>query len=390
MKKLGKVIFAACAIAVTGTFAFAEDNLYETKRAEISDGMTSFADSINIAIPDAASMQNNWSNAFIGTIYPGFKFGFGASVGGTQLDMTGFKSAANALTGGIEYQLYENATLEQLGLDNLTKIGLDSIPDTFILPTASVDVRIGGLFLPFDIGLCAMMTAPSFKAIDYKDPASLLTVSKVIDWSILNFTGTVNYTSFGADLRYCLYEGNLIIPKIALGGGYYYVNGSFAVNSVDEEELDNGSTQTTKANMGLSYISHVGFANLELSKSFGAFDVFLGGKALLSKSETSWSWIYSSENSLDASLNYEDSDAATQKTEDTLDSGFLYDKDAGTATLNLGKIQPQVYLGLGTTLGIFSISLDACADIRSIYTAVQTKDVHDFIWSGALQIHFTL
>lgn len=375
-RKLILVLLALIGLSSSSVFAQTVQIFDKTK---VSEGMNSFATTVNTAVPDAATMQNVWSDAYIGTIYPGLKFGFGASLGGTLIDFTGFKTAADALTGGMISAI--TPSVAGYTFDNFT------LPDKFLLPTASVDLRIGGVMLPFDIGISGMVTAPSFKSIDYSSPEKLASsISNAWEWNLSNFNGSVSYTAFGLDLRYCLYEGNLVLPKISLGGGYYYINGSFAVNnSSSYEDTENSATYTSNAAMGLSYKTNVYFANLQLSKSFGMFDVFLGGRAVYAKSTSDWSYSYKVSNE-DGSYTSEEADSGTV----TKDAGTLYTKDEekGTVTANINAIQPQVYLGFGTTLGIFSCSFNICADLGTIQTAMAASDASQFVWSGALNMHF--
>ena len=71
------------------------------QKAEISDGMKEFAGSLLFTVPEAATQQNVWSDAYIGNIYPNINkhFGFGLTLGGTAIDMAGFKRASETLVG---------------------------------------------------------------------------------------------------------------------------------------------------------------------------------------------------------------------------------------------------------------------------------------------------
>ncbi len=374
-KKTIAALLAAASLTF-GTTAFA-DGTFDGEA--VSEGLNSFATTVNTAVPDAATMQNVWSNAFIGTIYPGLKFGFGASLGGTLIDFSGFKSAADALTGGMVSEM--TPTIAGYEIQGF------KLPDKFLLPTASVDLRIGGLILPFDIGISGMVTAPSFKNIDYSDPATLAeSISNSWEWNLSNFNGSVSYTAIGLDLRYCLYEGSLIVPKISLGGGYYYINGSFAVNRNEAGEYESYK-YNSEAALGLSYNTNVYFANLQLSKNFGIVEVFLGGRALYARSASDWSWKYEV-TSEDGSTTYStDSDSGSV----TKGEGKIYTtNEDGTVTVNVNAIQPQLYLGLGGNFGIFSVSFNVCADLGTIQAAAAANDASQFIWSGGLNIHVTL
>ena len=349
---------------------------------EVSQGLKEFAETLLFTVPEAATQQNVWSDAYIGNIYPNINkhFGFGLTLGGTAIDMSGFKKAADTMIGDY------NSTADLLSLiPNLDIPNLDfgKIPEKFIIPTASVDIRIGGFVLPFDFGLCAMMTNPSIFKVKLDDPKSVYDMNQAINFNFLGFNGSIDYLTIGGDIRYRFYEGSLVMPMISLGIGYTYTKGNFKVGTTSEETLKVGGTeygvQTTTADMAMGFETEVFYLQAQVSKSFGIVTPFIGARGLLSNTKTTYAWNYKTENETlgisvaDGDSGYVTADKATESY-DEIKNGLW----------NLKGIQPQVYLGLSFNAGIFQFTLSGCADLRSFFDKV---NYDEFIYSGALSTH---
>ena len=148
----------------------------------LTDAMDSFADSMALALPFNASMGLNWSDAYIGRFFPSIPphFGAGVALGFTTMDIDPLR-----------------------GL--LGKFGFpDTLPDWggFPIPGAIVEGRLGGFFLPFDMGVKVGFLPFNPGPVDRLD----------------NFL-------VGADIRYAVMEGNLILPTISVGVGINYLSG---------------------------------------------------------------------------------------------------------------------------------------------------------------------
>ena len=151
--------------------------------ADLQEGIASFSEDLAKALPFNSSLGLNWSDAYVGKFIPSVPphFGIGASFGFTTMKLPILDTLAG-----------------YFGLDIPFKI------DRMFIPAYAGEARIGGLFLPFDVG---------FK-IGYIPPITL--------WgSLVN----MNYMNVGADLRWALVKGNVILPKISLGIGVNYLKG---------------------------------------------------------------------------------------------------------------------------------------------------------------------
>ena len=73
------------------------------------------------------------------------------------------------------------------------------------------DLRIGGLFLPFDLDVSFMKTGQ-------------INANFISDI-------TVDFLTLGLEGRYALLEGGVIQPRVSIGFGYFYNQGSLMANA---------------------------------------------------------------------------------------------------------------------------------------------------------------
>ncbi|MDR1466128.1 MAG: hypothetical protein LBI40_00690 [Treponema sp.] len=170
-----KRIITIMAIALAGVFNSGADELVDLQR-----NVDNFSKELTKSLPFNASMGLNWSDAYIGKflgIPP--HFGVGVSGGVTTLDSGAFEDL----------------------LDNFEV----SLPiNQMLLPAYVVEGRIGGFFLPFDVGV-------KFGVLPQVDFGNSL---------------KTDYMLAGADVRFAVMEGNVILPKISVGVGFNYLRGS--------------------------------------------------------------------------------------------------------------------------------------------------------------------
>lgn len=373
MKKTKTLAAAFAVIALASASLYAADYkipISEDKKTEIANGLNAFAGNILVAAPQAATQQNVWADAYIGKLFPSLPphFGVGISVGGTKMDMTGLKNAATAFEGMI------NDFVPDSGDSSITDqlkgtVDFGSIPDIFVMPTVSIDARIGGIFLPFDIGISAMMTNPSLFSVDLSDPNSLTSMSAPMNFNAFGFNGSADYLTLGIDIRYCVLDGGVILPKVSVGAGYNITKGSFGISS-DKSGVD--------ANMNLSFNTQVIYVQAEVSKSIMIATVFGGARALVSNTSTSWAWNINGTKSLGGNnliISGEDSGSCNA---DTTSSTYQDGK------WDFSGVQPQLYAGVGFNFLVFQTSLSVCADIRSF---MDRTNYEDALWSGAFSFH---
>lgn len=373
MKKTKTLAVAFAVIALASASLYAADYeipISEDKKTEIANGLNAFAGNILVAAPQAATQQNVWADAYIGKLFPSLPphFGVGISLGGTKMDMTGLKDAATAFEGMI------NDFVPDSGDSSITDqlkgtVDFGSIPDIFVMPTVSIDARIGGIFLPFDIGISAMMTNPSLFSVDLSDPNSLTSMSAPMNFNAFGFNGSADYLTLGIDIRYCVLDGGVILPKVSVGAGYNITKGSFGISS-DKSGVD--------ANMNLSFNTQVIYVQAEVSKSIMIATVFGGARALVSNTSTSWAWNINGTKSLggyNLIISGEDSGSCNA---DTTSSTYQDGK------WDFSGVQPQLYAGVGFNFLVFQTSLSVCADIRSF---MDRTNYEDALWSGAFSFH---
>lgn len=373
MKKTKTLAAAFAVIALASASLYATDYkipISEDKKTEIANGLNAFAGNILVAAPQAATQQNVWADAYIGKLFPSLPphFGVGISLGGTKMDMTGLKDAATAFEGMINDfvpdSVYSSITDQLKGT-----VDFGSIPDIFVMPTVSIDARIGGIFLPFDIGISAMMTNPSLFSVDLSDPNSLTSMSAPMNFNAFGFNGSADYLTLGIDIRYCVLDGGVILPKVSVGAGYNITKGSFGISS-DKSGVD--------ANMNLSFNTQVIYVQAEVSKSIMIATVFGGARALVSNTSTSWAWNINGTKSLGGNnliISGEDSGSCNA---DTTSSTYQDGK------WDFSGVQPQLYAGVGFNFLVFQTSLSVCADIRSF---MDRTNYEEALWSGAFSFH---
>jgi len=157
-----------------------------------------FASGVAGALPLNSSIGLNWSSAHIGQTL-GFppRFGIGLTMGATTLPYSALKSA-----------------VDDLGADDLGDV---PFAEALGLPIAgyTVDARIGGFILPFDIGL-KVGGIPSGTSIPVPGLGSV----------------DMDYLLLGGDVRYRVVEENLVLPTVSVGVGFNYLRGKIGVEGV--------------------------------------------------------------------------------------------------------------------------------------------------------------
>jgi hypothetical protein len=166
-----------------------------------------FSGDVAGALPFNAAIGLNWSDAYIGKIFPGLPphFGIGGSLGFTAMKM----DAVEALSGYLGY---------------------DGVPFTagrMFLPVYAAEARIGGIFLPFDIGV----------------KFGILPAADLWDSST-----RMNYTLLGGELRYAVLDGktNPLVPNISVSAGLNYLKGGIGGAAATQTFTYGGSPGSVK------------------------------------------------------------------------------------------------------------------------------------------------
>lgn len=197
---------------------------------KISAGLDEFMKDLTVTVPSIVVNQNVYADAYIGKLIPSIPphLALGVNSGFAVLNMTGLRKAGNEM--------------------NL------SIPENFALPSFTVDARLGGLFLPFDIGITFM-----------KIPSNNL--------GILQF----EYLTWGADLRWALMQQNIIKPNISLGFAYYQSRGKIQSNKNDSA-------------VSIAYNMNTLAFSAQISKTFAIITPFFGSRFVMSEANNSYDW----------------------------------------------------------------------------------------------------
>lgn len=271
------------------------------------NGLNDFCDDLVDVLPNSQTQQNVYAEAWIGKLFPGFHFGAGVNAGVSALDVSSLKDAALAL-----------------GIDDVKDIN-----DTLVFPTITVDARLGGIILPFDIGVTAMSI----------DTSKMDSVDKNID------PVAIDFFTIGADVRYAILQGGFLRPKWSVGAGFYYTKGGV---DVDDD--------TAKAS--LDFKSTTFMLNTQASMKLLCLVPFIGGRALFSKTSVDWKvkakW---------ADIIADNADSYYDGVVDALTWGILPGSFSGSSSGF--SVYPQVFGGVGLDLLFLNLTVSGSYDIAS-------------------------
>lgn len=258
---------------------------------EVKANMNDFSKDLLQVIPNVSLQQGVWPDAYIGKVFPGFPphLGGGVTAGFATVKTTALKDAIKEM-------------------EDALSVKFPTLRETFLFPTITVDAKVGGLFLPFDIGL-SIMKIPN------------LSLSK------LGAPVTVDFFTVGGSFRYAILQGNVVLPQLSIGLGGYYSKGYINVGAAD------GSYINT------NFDSKIFFLETQLSKQFLFVTPFIGLRLAVSQANVSW-----------------DIKAASY----TLAGGASYDFNKNFAE----SIQPSLFGGVGFNFLFFQTTLAASFDMR--------------------------
>jgi len=209
----------------------------------IQEGVKAFSNGISKAAPFNSLIGLNWSNAYIGKVYPDSPahFGVGLSVGATTMDPKSIEKLAGYFGDGFS-------------------LDLPFMP----LPAYTAEARIGGFVLPFDIGFKAGFL--SFKELPLGDG---------INWNCL---------LVGGDVRYAVIDGvtNKALPNVSVGVGVNYLAGGIGakMGAAQSILLDYGPIHyvidLTQPNVNLKWNTTTLELKAQVSKTFTVITPYLG------------------------------------------------------------------------------------------------------------------
>lgn len=174
MKKI-LIMMIILVVAVSGVFA--QTITYDELEVSFSQFSTDVAESL----PFASTIGLNWSDARVRSLP---HFGIGLTAGAVFIPKEAFVDLASAMNFALPTEITDST----LGVP---------------LPGYAIEGRIGGLVLPFDIGI----------KMGYLPP-EVLAGSPI----------AADYTLVGFDIRTPIIKGNVLLPAVALSVGYNYLN----------------------------------------------------------------------------------------------------------------------------------------------------------------------
>lgn len=303
----------------------------------VTDQIVNFSNTLTSIMPENITALNVWPEAHIGKFFPAFPphFGFGISAAGTLIDTSFAKDTFD--------------TLSKLILEDMPNIKLDfECKDIMVLPTCAINARIGGFLLPFDVGVFGVATIPNLPQ----------------EFNFGDFDASVDYFTFGGDIRYAIYEGNIFMPKVSLGFGYFYAQQelNFDINKTKSATHNKVPTNVNiNANVNLLLKIHTFFAQMQISKKILIITPFIGARAYYTFFENEYYW------------NYKTQIVNGESSQNNGDQNVYINKK-----FNPDNIRPQVYLGVGLNAPILQVAINVSWNPITNY------------WSGGSTLNFKL
>jgi hypothetical protein len=238
-----KRAFLVITVLLSATAVFAQVNF-----TTFQSGFSEFAQDLANAAPMNTSNGLQWSQAYIGQ-FP--HFGLGVTVGATTLSAGAMQTMASSL----------GVTLPS-SFSYVSKYGLP-------LPTYTIDARLGGFVLPFDIGF-KLGVIPS---------GTLQKMGLQVD---------LNYILVGADVRYGLLKDEGLSPALSIGLGYSHMKTTVGVPGILSGDIPianvaGGNTLTlSNPSLQMDWSTNVIDLKAEISKKLIFITPYLGVAASLS------------------------------------------------------------------------------------------------------------
>ena len=249
MKRIVLSILVVTFLATAPLFAQSEIAGLET----FKDGFSGFSDEFAKSLPINSTIGLNWSDAYVGQLLPIPSFGVGVTTGITTIPVSTFDDLIDDLDLNVSD-----------GIGDLPALGVP-------LPGYAFDARVGGLILPFDVGL-KFGTIGSLELGDFE----------------------AEYTNFGVDVRYAILDGG-ILPKVSVGVGYNYLSGRIAtplglgtttLASVEDGNNNTYDLELSDPQLDFDWTANVFDVKAQVSKSFLIVEPHFGIGAAFGSAQT--------------------------------------------------------------------------------------------------------
>ena len=275
---------------------------------ELQKNVNDFSGELAKSLPLNSSLGLNWSYAYIGKILPSIPphFGFGGSFGVTTMDL----KAINKLMGNFGYTVPFNVS-------------------KLALPAYTAEARIGGIFLPFDIGV-KFGYLPSLEIWGEKTK--------------------FDYLLAGGDLRYNL--ADLKLFKFSLGLGVNYMKGSIGGKVGSEQTIEYGSETIAIESPDVNLHWKTTYLDFKAQASFhfAIFTPYIGLGAGYGWSSAGYSVNADINGDLDGIINYAKSRGL---------AGIYISESGMSSTVKNGAFSIRAFGGLSLNMAMFRIDLTA-------------------------------
>ena len=245
------LLFLLCLLVLAPVFSAPIDI------GDLEKTMTSFATELALSLPFNSAMGLNWADAHIKN-FP--HFGVGFSIGFTTMEVESFNKLVDYFSPALPSWV----------------LGFGGFP----LPGYAVEGRIGGFYLPFDVGLKFGILPIQPKNFDFEK---------------------LEYFLIGGDIRYAVLEEKELVPCISIGIGFSYLKGGLGMNAGDDTSIEYPSvdmatmTPTTETltlgapKLSLDWATSSLDFKAQISKTFVIFTPYLGFGASSGWSEAEYS-----------------------------------------------------------------------------------------------------
>jgi hypothetical protein len=225
--KTNRFGIAAVMLLCCAVFSFSDGLL-----SEVQEEVHNFSETMAKSLPFNASIGLNWSDAYIGQLI-GLPphFGIGISGGVTSMDSDSLQKVLEAFDMSLPIA-------------------------RMVMPAYTLEGRIGGFLLPFDVGI-------KFGALPEHN---------------LGDTFTIDYTLVGADFRYALLTGGVILPAVSVGVGINYLRGGLTapLPSMGFKVIHDKWLEYTDSTGGFTWETTALDFKAQVSKSFFFITPYLG------------------------------------------------------------------------------------------------------------------
>jgi hypothetical protein len=300
-----------------------------------------FAQDVATSLPFNTSLGLNWSDAYIGQLFalpP--HLGVGITLGFTTMPFSAINSVLTALGNSLPSELN---FAKQIGMP---------------IPAYTLEARVGGLFLPFDVGVKIGVIPPG---------------------AMKSGSFTADYLLAGADLRFALLQERILLPAISIGAGLNVMRGHIALGGMMNGPITLANVQIpmgplydislTDPTLAFNWETTVVDFKVQISKSLIILTPYVGAAASYALSSTAGGGLFSSLTVDDGTGPHPPTPADISNIEGYLSGGgskVNLNEGGVTVTKSLrGSLAFRVFGGVSLNLLILKIDVGAMYNITS-------------------------